>query len=219
VLPRYGIRTGSLTWCHEQTNGSPVWTSRLTNLLDATLSIFFPGGIAYEVSCETDNFSDAKCNADMLSYKGYLHRWLAVVAQLSPSLTASKIAPILRSSAQAAVKQCTGGASGRECGFHWSSGRNDGRTGAGQEMNVLGALTSVLILMDGAGIPGPVTNATGGMSPGDWNAGSRSGGVYVFGPITQADRAGAGVLTALLLIGGLSTWAWMSTSFWEGSFD
>jgi mannan endo-1,6-alpha-mannosidase len=70
-----------------------------------------------------------------------------------------------------------------------------------------------------AGVNPPLTNQTGGTSTGDFNAGSRGGLLTEWGPITKADRAGAGVLTALMLVGGLSTWAWMSTSFWEGTFD
>lgn len=85
-------------------------------------------------------------------------------------------------------------------------------------MNVLGALTSVLILDPNAGVSPPVTNETG-TSIGDFNAGARGGGVFNFGPLTQADRAGAGILTTLMLVGGLSTWLWMSTSFWEGSVE
>lgn len=52
----------------------------------------------------------------MFSYKGFTHRWLAVVAQIAP-FTERRIARALRTSAESAVLQCTGGASGRECGF------------------------------------------------------------------------------------------------------
>jgi hypothetical protein len=41
------------------------------------------------------------------------------------------------------------------CGFHWISGAFDGEVGAGQQMNVLGALSALLI--DEAAVP--LTNA------------------------------------------------------------
>jgi mannan endo-1,6-alpha-mannosidase len=158
-----------------------------------------------EPSCE---FSDT-CTTDMLSFKGYLHRWYATVTQIAP-FTADRILPVLQTSTSAAVKQCTGGRDGRQCGFKWSSGQyaDPPGTGAGQQMNVLGAVSSLLI----GQAPSPVTDSTGGTSKGDPNAGGGANEPFEpsYRPITTADRAGAGILTVLVLGSACGLFGWMS---------
>ena len=156
-----------------------------------------------EPSCED---SKTGCNSDMRSYKGYFFRWLASTMQVAP-WTREKIMPVLKTSAAAAVKTCTGGANGRFCGFSWKKGAFDGIMGAGQQMNTLAALTTLLIDQT----PPPLTNATGGTSTGDVNAGSKEPLIKPMSPITGGDRAGAGILTALMIAGCLGAFAWMST--------
>ncbi|CAK7245965.1 MAG: hypothetical protein STHCBS139747_007570 [Sporothrix thermara] len=168
------------------------WQSRVEGLLNRTIEFFFPDGIAYEVACE----SHMSCTTDMLSFKGYLHRWMATTGQVAP-FTHDRIMAVLRTSTQAAINQCTGGVDGRTCGFQWSSGAFGGSVGAGQTMNVLGAVSSLLI----DETVGPVTNLTGGTSEGDPDAGSRSqDNPTEFAPLTTGDRVGAGFLTAVVLV-------------------
>lgn len=163
----------------------------MEGLLNRTITFFFPNNTAYEVACEAHD----TCTTDMLSFKGYLHRWMATTAQLAP-YTHDSIMAVLRTSTQAAINQCTGGDSGRACGFQWSSGVFDDSVGAGQTMNVLGAVSSLLI----DEVRGPLTNSTGGTSAGDYNAGSSSDDdLTEFAPITTGDRVGAGFLTAFVL--------------------
>ena len=182
------------------------WEERTHNLLDSGIKTFFSKGAHWEVPCE-----GAKgCTTDMKSFKGYTARWMSVVTQLVPS-TKEKILPVLRESAEKAVAQCTGEEPGRPCGFYWSSGtyRNpaaDGTTGAGEQMNVLGAVSSLLI----EDANPPTTNRTGGISKGNPNAGSRHRHFGEPDPITTGDKAGAGILTVLLVGGGLSLFGWMS---------
>jgi mannan endo-1,6-alpha-mannosidase len=172
-------------------------------LLSATLTTFFPGDIAYELACE----GHMTCTTDMLSFKGYLHRWLSTVTQIAP-FTADTILPALKTSATAAINQCTGGTNQRSCGFQWSSGTFDGSVGAGQTMNVLAAASSLLIGQSKA----PVTNATGGTSTGNNNAGQDSSSfTNTPTPISTGDRAGAGILTILILGSASGIFGWMST--------
>jgi len=179
------------------------WQDRLTKLVDATLETFFPDGIAYELACE----EHMTCTTDMLSFKGYSHRWLATATRLAPFLR-DKVLPILRTSTEAAIAQCNGGSNGRTCGFRWNKKVFDGSVGAGQTMNVLGAVSSLLI----DNIHGPLTNDTGGTSPGDFNAGGRSDDFKRhLAPITVADKAGASILTILVALGATGTFAWMGT--------
>lgn len=188
---------------YNYTDGSEVWKDRLQKLLDATIKVFFPDNIAYEVACETI----MTCTTDMLSFKGYVHRWLAVTTQLAP-FTYDQILKVLKVSTQAAIDQCTGGSSGRECGFQWHSGTFDNSVGAGQQMNVLGAVSSLLIDHADA----PVTNSTGGTSVGNNNAGASSDNFRgSTTPPTTGDKAGASILTIVVLLTAVGTFGWMST--------
>lgn len=143
----------------------------------------------------------------MLSFKGYLHRWMSTATRVAPFIH-DQVMTVLKTSTEAAVKQCTGGDSGRVCGFQWSSGVYDGTYGAGQQMNVLGAVSSLLIDSSIA----PVTNMTGGTSVGNPNAGSDDGGYSqgALAPLTTGDKAGAGILTFLILGCAVGTFGWMS---------
>ncbi|QUC20518.1 uncharacterized protein UV8b_04759 [Ustilaginoidea virens] len=203
------ILTQGAAFMYNYTNGGGKWKTAVDGLLDTLLETFFPNNTAYEVPCEGSN-GKGTCTRDMLSFKGYVHRWLAVVTQIAPH-TRDKILPVLRASTAAAIKQCTGGASGRQCGFYWILGRFidpavDKTTGAGEAMNVLGAVSSLLI--DEA-VP-PLTNKTGGTSKGDATAGGKDNFERPLKPITMADKAGAGVVTFLLLGGAAGMFVWMS---------
>lgn len=186
-----------------QTNGSAIWEERTASLLNATLRVFFPDDIAYEVACE----SHMTCTTDMLSFKGYLHRWMATTGQIAP-FTQPQIMAVLATSTQAAISTCTGGASGRVCGFKWSTKTYDGTQGAGQQMNVLGAVSSLLITQ----AADPVTNSTGGTSVGNPNAGSQPDSYNrVAAPPTAGEKAAAGILTFVILGLTAGTFGWMST--------
>lgn len=141
----------------------------------------------------------------MVVFKGFMHRWYSVITQMVPDI-AAKVRPILKTSTEAAIKQCTGGAFGRQCGLRWETGEYEGKTSAGREMNVLAAVASQLI--DSA--MAPVTNDTGGISKGNPNAGSGEDDDFSqLKPVTTADRAGAGVLTVFVLGAATATFAWL----------
>ncbi|KAM3505306.1 hypothetical protein MY10362_003009 [Beauveria mimosiformis] len=184
------------------------WGDRVDNLVDSMIKNFFKEGAAYEVPCES---TPGTCTADMLTFKGYVHRWLSVVTQIVPH-TADKILPVLEKSAQAAAKQCTGRETGRTCGFYWSGGKFvdpgvDKTTGAGEYMSALAAVSSLLIKDANP----PTTNDTGGTSKGSPNGGFAGGdnGQSPPRPITTADKAGAGFLTLTLAFGAIGTFFWM----------
>lgn len=148
------------------------------------------------------------CTTDMLSFKGYDHRWMAQTTQLAP-FTHDQIMTVLQTSTVAAINQCTGGTTGRQCGFEWSSGTFDGSVGAGQQMNALGAVMALLV---DSGAAAPLTNSTGGTSAGNNNAGSSSDNFMGSSkPATTGDKAGASILTILVLLSVLGTFGWIST--------
>lgn len=147
----------------------------------------------YEPPCELIG----KCNVDQLSFKAYLSRWMADVTQFAP-YTYNSIMNKLRVTAQAAVAQCQGGETGTYCGFRWSSGTYDGTMGVGQQMGTLDVLQGLLA----AQIKGPVTSTTGGSSEGNSGAGTESDETadeIQFDRITNGDRAGAAILTAVVV--------------------
>lgn len=188
-----------------QTDGSPKWRDRVDGLVDGAIRDFFPDGVAFEVPCETN----MTCTTDMLSFKGYLHRWLAAATTVAPFI-APKVLPVLRSSAEAAISTCTGEADGRTCGFQWAKRQYDGSKGAGQQMNVLGAVSALMVEHNPDYVF--VTADSGGTSKGDPNAGmnSKQYNPGELPPVTARDRAGAGVVTAVLVVSVVGTFLWMS---------
>lgn len=213
---------------HDFTRGEGTWARRVDGLLSSMLRTFFvppagasggDGRIAFEPACEggVSNVPADGCTGDMLAFKGFGARWMADTARLCP-WTRDRIMPVLRASAQAAVRQCVGGANGRMCGLQWSSGRYDGTVGVGQEMNVLSALMVLLgdepsdshdELRDWQGEADrteqpplvPLTHDTGGTSEGDPNAGGsvESSEVEV-DSVTDGDVRLAAVVTSGMII-------------------
>ncbi|KAI1080604.1 glycoside hydrolase family 76 protein [Whalleya microplaca] len=187
---------------YNYTDGKDIWKTRLEGLVKSATGIFFQDGIMWEPSCEK---TEAKCNVDQQSFKGHLARWMALTAKLAP-FTYDTIMPLLKTTGTAAAKVCTGsssdfkGPAGTACGYSWIDGSTfDNTVGVGEQMNSLQAVMANLV--DTA--PAPYTSENGGSSVGNPNAGaSDSGKIEKPREITTADRAGAGILTAMVL-GGL----------------
>lgn len=164
----------------------------------------------YERACEPVG----TCQVDQKSFKAYFARWMAATTQMAP-FTYDIINPRLQASALAAAKSCTGGPNGTSCGLSWTDQHFDGSTGVGEQMSALEIFQGNLIHE----VPAPVTDAHGGTSKGNPSAGTGSiiGGdspaKNTTNPmnrkITTADKAGAGVLTALFLASLVGCMSWM----------
>ena len=122
---------------------------------------------------------------------------MAATTKVAP-WTADQILPLLASSAQAAALSCSGGDGTTVCGTKWTTGTYDGVTGVGQQMSALEVIQSNLIKK----VSGPVSNSTGGTSQGDPSAGTGSSPQPVNAPgaIQTKDKAGAGILTAIVIM-------------------
>lgn len=145
------------------------------------------------MSCETVG----TCNTDMEFFKGYLHRALAVTTQVAP-YTAASILPLLKTSAAAAIKTCSGGDNGRMCGLDWSTGAADNSTKAGSQLSVLGALVSVMQAQTTVASTGTSGGSTSG-STGGSTTGSGSNN-------STTPKQNAGVTAGIsftALVGGL----------------
>lgn len=106
------------------------------------------------------------------------------------------------------------------CGMTWNTTTWDGTYGVGQQMSALSAIQANMITLDD--LKPPYTTDTGGTSEGDPSAGTSgnaggtgSGGggggndaVYTR-QISTGDKAGAGILTAILLILTIFFAAWL----------
>lgn len=189
------------------TNGSPLWEARLRGIWNAT-SIFFatnPPNVMMETACEGPN----TCDTDNYSFKAYFSRWMAASTKLAPFMY-DLVMPKLQASATAAAAQCSGGSSKTLCGMKWTQGAQwDGTTGVGQQMSALEVIQANLITQATA----PLTNKTGGTSKGNPSAGTQGTDPHnptgLTNPITGKDRAGAGILTTLALIGVVGGCWWM----------
>ncbi|EON66366.1 hypothetical protein W97_05463 [Coniosporium apollinis CBS 100218] len=180
------------------------WRVRTQGILDGIEPIFFHPeveNVMFEVACEPNG----KCNVDQKSFKAYLSRWMAASTKVAPWCH-DWVMNKLRISATAAARICTGGPDGKQCGLKWYTGEFDGNLGVGEQMSVLEVVQSNLIDL----VEGPVTNTTGGISKGDYTAGSQSDSTpLTFDTITTGDKVGAGFLTAIVLLGIVGGAWWM----------
>ncbi|RFU30346.1 hypothetical protein B7463_g5993, partial [Scytalidium lignicola] len=188
----HGIYLNGAAALYKYTNGSETWKQRVSQMVESS-NIFFNNDIMYE-GCEPSG----KCNVDQRSFKAYLSRWMASAAKLAPFVH-DAIMTKLATSAIAAVKTCTGGNSGNQCGIRWTSGQFDGSTGVGEQMAALEIVQANLIDT----VSEQVTADTGGTSEGDASAGTKVTDSQALGnrPATTGDKVGAGILTAMIITG------------------
>lgn len=205
-----------------------MWGSRVQQILNGLTTGFFPqqyggGKVMVEIECEPSGV----CNNDEHSFKAYLARWMALTAQLAP-FTAGTIIPLLQSSSTAAAGQCVGGNNGRMCGQQWYQSAWDGSSGVGQQVsafqhlfspfrnaNIGSQMAALSVIGTNLLTPAmvPLTKNTGGNSVSDPNAGTQSPNTQpdaTTKPITTSDRAGAGILTFLIIVGVIGGAWWIN---------
>lgn len=201
----HGVVLGGLAYMYNASNGSSVWEERVTQILGGATSYFFSNGIMYESACQTS--TTVNCNNDQRSFKSIFSRMLGLTSVLVPS-TQSTIDTLLTESAAAAAKSCDGGTDGHTCGLDWSKGTNDGYYGLGEQMCALEVMQNLLI----HDRPAPYKASNGGTSTGDASAGLNTTSTNVLQndlTIKTSDRAGAAVITAIILMVVLGGSVWM----------
>ncbi|THW12326.1 family 76 glycoside hydrolase [Aureobasidium pullulans] len=198
----YGVFLAGNAYLYNYT-GDAKYMDRIDGLLNSTLERFFPdkmGGVMVEVTCEPLG----NCNNDQPAFKAFLTRWLVLTAQLVPEVY-DRIFEYLRKSAAGAAGQCSGGEFGRHCGREWNSTVWDGTSGVGEQMSALAIIQAMML--DTTELAAPVGATTGGTSKGDPSAGTGTSGTTGSNgmpavntdKITTGDKAGAGILTAVVL--------------------
>jgi len=95
--------------------------------------------------------------------------------------------------------RCSGGTDGISCGVKWYMNETwDGENGVGEQMSALSVFLSTTIGKQ----PIPVTSSSGGTSRSDPTAGNSSSDGDIdnpfLSPTYQKDRAGAGIITAVI---------------------
>ena len=178
-----------------------LWRGRLDGIIEAA-GIFFNDNVMIEVACE----NNGKCDVDQRSFKAYLSRWMGYTAIVAP-WTRTKLDPLMKASAQAAAKQCNAGANQTSCGLRWvDNGKNDGSFGVGEQMAALEIVQNLLYPT----VSGPATQKAGGISVSKPDAGADAPNTPItFNSITTGDKAGASILTLLVLVAILVGAWWM----------
>lgn len=164
-------------------------------------NFFLTGGIIEDYYCEPAE----TCNNNEILFKGLTSTWLSMTAVLVPSTFDSIIAK-LQTSAQAAAASCTGHSNGT-CGVRWYKSVWDGWMGMEEQISVTKVFTANLVNFNKTA---PVTSTTGGNSTSNPTAGeSDTTASTQTTTITTADKAGAGIVTAVFVTGWIGLMAFM----------
>ncbi|CAK4007101.1 mannan endo-1,6-alpha-mannosidase [Lecanosticta acicola] len=200
------LNAAAVMW--NATNGtaanSSTWETRLNGLWTESANVFFKDKVMLEIACEPGG----NCNIDQQSFKAYFTRFVVASTKWAPQLY-NQVMPYIQTSAQAAAAQCSGGTDGITCGTKWTTnGVWDGTYGVGQQLCALEIIQSNLIQQSYA----PVTASRGGISQGNASLGTGGddgGNPIVLSPITTADRAGAGIVTIVVILGTVAGGYWI----------
>ncbi|EDK43038.1 mannan endo-1,6-alpha-mannosidase DCW1 precursor [Lodderomyces elongisporus NRRL YB-4239] len=195
----YGVFMAGCAYLYNFT-GDEVWKTRTEEIVDASLSYFFTSDkIMQETTCQPHNL----CNNDQRSFRSLFSRCLGLTKLIIPEFK-EKIEPYLEASAQAAAQSCSGGTDGMTCGEDWSTSGWDGVYGLPEQISALEVIMSLVVKE-------PLTVATGGSNRSDFSAGTDSQDSVNKNEITVTgkDKAGAGVLTAIVLAILLGGSIWM----------
>lgn len=200
-----GLVLSGAAYMYSYTNGSSRWDERTKSLWKYASTKFFQSNVVYEASCQ----SFGSCNNDQRVFKGIFLQMLGQAASFLPDLR-QNIMTNINASASAAAASCSGGRDGHTCGLNWISRSYDENFGLGEQISALSALVNTQIM----GHAKPYSANTGGTSKGSEDASGSTGQRSLnpladTTPITTADRAGAGVVTAVLMIFLISVGSWI----------
>lgn len=194
-----GLIMSGAAYMYGYTNGSSKWEDIASGIWSHAKNEFFQNQIVYEEACQPSG----RCNNDQRAFKAIYIQQLGQTASLVPSLE-DEILSYLNSTATAAAESCSGGSDGHTCGLNWLEQKWDGQYGLGEEICGLAALSYSQL----ASHPKPFTAYHGGSSSGDFST-STSTLLTDNTPVTTGDRAGAGVVTAVLMIFIIGAGCWV----------
>jgi mannan endo-1,6-alpha-mannosidase len=197
-----GLFMAGSAYMYNYTNDTK-WLTRIQHIW-ARSKIFYDSDtkIMYEAACQPTG----QCNNDQRSFKGIYSRFLGLTCLMAPEMNA-EIQEYLAATTVGVLRSCSGGTDGHTCGLNWQESGWDGKYGLGEQMSALEALQNRLIWTK----PPPLSQDTGASSTGNGSAGGNTANELVRNEldIQTKDRAGAGIITTLLVILFLSTAWWM----------
>ncbi|RAL01325.1 glycoside hydrolase family 76 protein [Aspergillus ibericus CBS 121593] len=177
----YGLYLSGAAYMYNVT-GAATWKTRAEGLLNTTLSMFIEEGVIVERGFNEDPdlgwAGDVVWDDDEYALKGLLASCLAVTTRFLPD-TIDTIEPILRSTAKAVAKQCSGMSNGTVCGSDWTISSYDYNTNFFSSMSAVNALTANLMMAQdsvSASSDGASTSGTGVGTEGDGSSSGLSGG-------------------------------------------
>ncbi|WEJ95665.1 mannan endo-1 [Yamadazyma tenuis] len=197
----YGILLSGCAYLYNHTQDE-TWKEYSEEIIRVAVDYFQSDGIMSEASCA----SGSHCNNDQRSFRSLFSRCLGVASVLIPG-SDSLMSDFLTKSAEAAAQSCSGGTDGVTCGEDWTASGYDGVYGLGEQMSALEVMLSTIQ----GNFAAPLTVDTGGNNDTDSEAGlgsevqTNSNEVKISGK----DKAGAGVLTAVVLAILSGGGAWM----------
>lgn len=197
----YGIVMMGCAYMYDFTE-EELWLERTQQLLKASL-YFFKNSIMTESACSPNH-----CNTDQRTFRSLFARSLGLTSILANE-TSSTIGPYLEKSAAAAAQLCSGGSDGVTCGENWAVSGWDNVFGLGEQMGALEVVLGTLVQQKLVKAPYRADN--GGSSTSNPSAGLGTTVEMTSNKITitTKDKAGAGVLTAIVLIILLGGSIWM----------
>lgn len=190
------------------TSGDSKWQTALDGLLNRTLDVFFPDGIATEVACEPRQ----TCTVDMKAFKGLLAHWLVDTIQMAP-YTTDIIMPKLTSSAQAAASECNGDI----CPQIWTGTTSTNVTsGVGEELSALSFVQGLLVKDAAVPVTGNETStdsSNGTPTSTGSSSGTQTATTSGSGKPTSSTNAGSVVSAEMarmvMLAAGLGSMGWL----------
>lgn len=196
----YGIFMAGCAYLYNVT-GDETWKFRTHEIVEAATNYFFTKDdkVMQETTCQPHK----KCNNDQRSFRSLFSRCLGLTMVIIPDFE-DMIRPYLETSAEAAAQSCSGGSDGVTCGENWSASGWDGVYGLGEQMSSLEVILSLIA-------EEPISVQTGGTNRSNYAAGTDTEDTTNKNKIdiTGKDRAGAGVLTAIVLAILLGGGIWM----------
>lgn len=197
----YGVFIAGCAYLYNYTEDD-MWKERALEIIHVALPYFQVNGTMSETTCSKAN----RCNNDQRSFRSLYSRCLGVTTVLLPE-SYLVLSDFLEKSAKGAAESCDGGTDHITCGEDWSRGTWDGVYGLGEQQSAL----EVMLATIQTKMTPPLSIDTGASNKTDSEAGlgttTRTNENEL--DITTKDKAGAGVLTAVVLIIILGGSIWM----------
>lgn len=187
----YGILIAGCAYLSNYTEDT-VWRDRAIEIIHVAVDYFADNGIMQETTCAAAD----RCNEDQRSFRSLFSRCLGITTVLIPE-TRDLLDDYLGRSAEGAAQSCSGGFDHVTCGADWTANGWDEKLGLGEQMSALEVILSTIH----KDFPAPLTIDTGASNNTNTEAGldtqdhTNNNELEIQGK----DKAGAGVLTAIVL--------------------